>query len=327
MKLVYKIALCVAVSTLLVGAGNYYATFFVLKNLQGERIQTSEGIAARVLAKSIYRSIVEEKAYQVTDDLFDAKNDREEKVAYYIVFDGKGYLLAHTFIGDIPKLFLSLNNHFERGEVLHFLNLPAQHVYDLAVPVMEGIKQVGTLHMGLKQGYVDNIITPTRKASDYITRSTLLIVFLSVIFAIFLSQQITKPIGRLKNFAHKVSEGDFTAQIQTRSRDELGELATAFNIMTKQLQRITVSRAEMFQEIEQRKAAEIKIIQSSKELETSRLAALNMMQDAKEARVRAEATTEDLQREIVERKKLENQLLQSQKMETVGTLAGGIAHD
>ncbi len=34
-----------------------------------------------------------------------------------------------------------------------------------------------------------------------------------------------------------------------------------------------------------------------------------------------------LLRDISEKKKLENQILQSQKMETVGTLAGGIAHD
>ncbi len=65
----------------------------------------------------------------------------------------------------------------------------------------------------------------------------------------------------------------------------------------------------------------------TRELEDSRFAALNMMQDAEEARTKAEATALELKTEMSERKRIENQLIQSQKMETVGTLAGGIAHD
>ena len=55
---------------------------------------------------------------------------------------------------------------------------------------------------------------------------------ISLIGAIVISGSISKPLIELSHMAQRVQEGDLTAQVKVRSRDEVGVLANAFNMMT-----------------------------------------------------------------------------------------------
>ena len=65
----------------------------------------------------------------------------------------------------------------------------------------------------------------------------------------------------------------------------------------------------------------------TRDLAESQANALTMMQEAILQRTLAEHACEELKREMAERKKVENQLLHAQRMESVGRLSSGIAHD
>ncbi|MBI4166586.1 MAG: PAS domain-containing protein [Acidobacteria bacterium] len=65
---------------------------------------------------------------------------------------------------------------------------------------------------------------------------TLLILFAATWFALFLSKQVTVPIGALAEATHEVSRGNLGYRVTVRSGDELGSLIESFNEMTSQLE-------------------------------------------------------------------------------------------
>ena len=54
--------------------------------------------------------------------------------------------------------------------------------------------------------------------------------------AIFMANSITKPIRSLSNDMQRIKEGDFTVRCNIKTKDEVGSLSEAFNIMVEGLQ-------------------------------------------------------------------------------------------
>jgi signal transduction histidine kinase len=56
---------------------------------------------------------------------------------------------------------------------------------------------------------------------------------------------MTQPLRDMAAAAHRMEIGDYSTRVQTRSRDEVGQLATAFNRMSAELQNLEQSRRDL----------------------------------------------------------------------------------
>lgn len=59
---------------------------------------------------------------------------------------------------------------------------------------------------------------------------------LTTFFAFFLSTKITQPLIELKKAADSITKGDYGSRVHSRSHDEIGQLAQAFNHMAGRLE-------------------------------------------------------------------------------------------
>lgn len=75
--------------------------------------------------------------------------------------------------------------------------------------------------------------------------ATLATLALAVILSFLLTKKVLTPLTQMTGITRKIAAGDYTAQVQISSRDEVGQLAAAFNQMASSLQRVEQLRKTM----------------------------------------------------------------------------------
>jgi two-component system, OmpR family, sensor histidine kinase ResE len=75
----------------------------------------------------------------------------------------------------------------------------------------------------------------THSTTNFILLVAGVAIILTTIFAFFLSSRITAPLIKMREAAFEVARGKFDTKVPILTHDEIGELATAFNQMGRQL--------------------------------------------------------------------------------------------
>lgn len=75
--------------------------------------------------------------------------------------------------------------------------------------------------------------------------ATLATLALAVVLSFLLTKKVLTPLSQMTGITRKIAAGDYTSQVQISSKDEVGQLATAFNQMASSLQRVEQLRKTM----------------------------------------------------------------------------------
>jgi signal transduction histidine kinase/CheY-like chemotaxis protein/HAMP domain-containing protein len=184
-------------------------------------------------------------ADQVLEQL-DRAEEEEEKVLYNKIISGQSELVEHA-----KTMF---KEYEKTGSVTH--------------KTFQGYEEaIGLVTMALKKSVaiekkeVDQFRQIAMDTIDRSENTVYGIAFVSLILAVgmglFISKTISGPLLKLQKALVLVGRGDFTAEVEVSSRDEIGTLARFFNKMAKDLQATTVSRNSL-EEINQSLLVKIK---------------------------------------------------------------------
>lgn len=146
-------------------------------------------------------------------------------------------------------------------------------------PIRDAVGRIiGILYVGtLERPFID---TANRVMLTFVLLASLCVLFLLIILY-FSTSKIIKPLQSMVAATHQIADGDLSHKVESRSRDEIGELAAAFNQMTERLKEANEELVDWGKTLEKKVAERTKelvdmqarLIQSEKLASLGKLAA------------------------------------------------------
>ena len=220
----------------IMGISSYFYHFFNNSYIQGLDSQTAEQAAMISSASEPYF------ASNTTDGIDTFVKTISQGIGNRItIIGGDG-----TVLGDSVEDPSVMENHASRPEVaaalsgktLSIIRYSSTLGYDMlytAVPIHAGSEIVGCSRVAIP-------LTTINSHLHYVLITIIWVSFLAALAAFLLALQLSKltidPVRKLTRMARKIADGDLNQEIEKASRGEIGELATAFNLMAAKIKEI-----------------------------------------------------------------------------------------
>ena len=161
----------------------------------------------------------------------------ETDVAYAMILDRDGRVAAHNHRPEIVGTLLS-GGTLDRilstdATVAQELDGPdGEALYDFAVPIRVDAQRWGTARVGLSRRRMEAEIAATRRQ---LVLLAVLVLAGAGLASALVARRIARPVRQLAAGAVAISRGELVQRVEPTTWDEIGQLATAFNEMARQL--------------------------------------------------------------------------------------------
>ncbi len=160
---------------------------------------------------------------------------KDEDVAYVIIADHAGQILAHPDVALIGRPLQRPDGLAPPGDepLIQTYSDPRQGlILDVAVPLAFRKVPVGAVYLGFSQKSIAKALAQARNQTLAISA---VLVVIGIAGALGLAGLLARPILRLVEGTRAIAAGDYGVTLAVPSRDEIGDLTEAFNVMAHNL--------------------------------------------------------------------------------------------
>lgn len=196
---------------------------------------------------------------------------------------------------------VSLSRPFQADSMVEEVD---DSIFDTYAEISESGEIYGRVEIGLDINSLTATIDEAKNKSASIAALEMSLVAL---FSLILGTYLTRQLKFLSAAAKSISAGDLAIQVPVRGRDEIAEVAIAFNAMAANLQEASERRDEFENQLKElNRSLEDRVTRRTEELVIK---------------------NKELEKANYEIKDAQAKLLQSEKMASIGVLAAGVAHE
>lgn len=239
-----KFALLVVLSTALVVGLMLPVVLYIQRRVILSAVEESGFRIAHIFARSSVQAVLADD-YLVMQHVVNGLAS-EKKVRYAMLLKADGEVLVHTQAIERGRRYTDAASLASAGarapRLMTYADADGTHVYDFTVPVYVLAEKRASARVGLS---IEHELREIARTRNSILGFGLAVLALGLAWATYQARRLTRPLRALVQGAEEIARGNLDHRIPVRARDEMGQLAGAFNHMTESVQALIETSREI----------------------------------------------------------------------------------